>query len=262
MGIRKTIVKVVYRFFVVLIIVFTGFICKSQSEYTPQLFSAYINSNMTTWKSIVDKMQNDKRTRSDTSFTAELVEYQYGYVAWHLGHNSEDEAEKYLEKADQNLNWLRKNGYNPSMVEAYQASFCGFWIGINTWCFTLYGFKCPNSAQLALELDPNNPFAYVQWGNIKYYQPAFVGGSKPEAIEYYKKAEKIYETRGQSKIREDWVYLNLLATLAQSYESFNQLNEAKDYYLKLLSIQPDYVWVKDTMLPDLEIKMEQVDQNN
>ncbi|MGB0403334.1 MAG: hypothetical protein ACPGEG_04500 [Salibacteraceae bacterium] len=243
----------------ILLFLFIGLFAKAQSEFSPQLFSAYIKSDMPAWKVVIDKMQNDKRTKRDTNFTAELVQYQYGYVAWHLGYHLENEAEKYLEIADENLDWLREQGYNPSMVESYQASFYGFWIGVNTWYFTLYGFKCPDAAKLAIELNPNNPFAYIQWGNIKYYQPAFVGGSKPEAIEYYKKAEKMYESRGSSKINSDWIYLNLLATLAQAHERFKHYDEAKSYYLKLLDLQPDYVWVKDTMLPNLEIKMNQLE---
>jgi|TARA_B110000240_G_scaffold180115_1_gene210874 hypothetical protein len=53
-------------------------------------------------------------------------------------------------------------------------------------------------------MDPENPFAYVQIANVKYYQPEFMGGDKTKAIEYYLKAEMVYLKQKPEVINVDW----------------------------------------------------------
>ena len=239
-------------FSTVFLVSFTGW---SKSEYTDSLFSAYLKSDMTQWKKLIDEMQDDDLNTSDAIFTAELVNYQYGYVAWMLGNNFEDEAEDYLDIAEENLEWLEEMKYDSSMTLCYRAAFYGFRIGLNNWYVTLYGFKCGNSAEEAKRINPNNPFAYVQLANVKYYQPVVMGGSKEKAIEYYLEAESTFLKQRPEEIIDNWLYLNVLAMIAISYTEFEQYDKAKAYYEKMLVLQPNYGWIKNDMLPSLMTKM-------
>ncbi len=231
----------------------------SQSQYTDSLFQAYIKSDMKQWKRVIDQMQAHSFNQNQVEFTAELVNYQYGYVAWHIGNDLEDEAEKYLDLAIENLEWLEENNFDEASTLAYWAAFYGFRIGINTWYVTLYGYKCNSSAEKAVEIDSANPFCHIQMANLRYYQPPILGGSLQEAIDYYLKAESIYLTRPIKDRNRDWIYLNLLATIASFYTEFKDYPKAKVYYEKLLNIQPNYDWVKLKMLPDLIEKMNAVE---
>lgn len=216
---------------------------------------------MKAWKQVIADMEKSPLARTDTTFTERLLNYQYGYVAWHLGNHNEEEAERVLIQADKNLIWLESKKFNPVLTHAYKASISGFWIGVSYWNIPSYAFKTSSSAEKAIELDSTNAFANIQMANIRFYQPVVLGGSKKEAIQYYLKAETIYEKLDLTAIKTDWVYLNLLATLAQSYDKFGELKKAKKYYQKLLTIQPSYKWVSDTMLPDLERRIEVMESN-
>ena len=94
--------------------------------------------------------------------------------------------------------------FDTSITLSYRVAFYGFRIGINNWNVTLYGLKTGSSADKAQKMDPENPFAYVQIANVKYYQPEFMGGDKTKAIEYYLKAEMVYLKQKPEVMNVDW----------------------------------------------------------
>ena len=47
-------------------------------------------------------------------------------MAWELGNKLEDEADKYLDIAEENLEWLEEKKYDSSMILSYRAAFYGF----------------------------------------------------------------------------------------------------------------------------------------
>jgi tetratricopeptide (TPR) repeat protein len=248
-------VKNIKHFFISLVAVLSSLASYSVSTYSDSLFSAYLKSDMSQWKQVIDDMHANDLNTSDVDFTAELVGYQYGYIAWMLGNDFEDEAEKYLDIAEENLEWLEEEKYDSSMTLSFRAAFYGFRIGINSWYVTMYGFKCGNSAEEAKRIDPNNPFAYVQLANVKYYQPEIMGGSKAKAMDYYLEAEKFYLKQNSSDLKNNWLYLNVLAMIAITYSEFEEYDKAKVYYEKMLVLQPNYGWIKYEKLPELVNKM-------
>lgn len=244
------------RIIISLVVVFASLSSLAITKYSDSLFSAYLKSDMNQWKKIIDEMEADKLNKSDINFTSELLSYQYGYVAWKLGNKFEEEAEEYLDIAEENLEWLEENKYDSSTTLCYRSAFYGFRIGLNSWYVTLYGFKCSSSAEEAKRLNPNNPFAYVQLANIKYYQPEFMGGSKIKAVNLYLEAEAFYK-KGipNPQLKYNWLYINVLSMIAITHAELEDYEEAKKYYQKILSLQPNYGWIKDEMLPNLMVKM-------
>lgn len=103
-------------------------------------------------------------------------------------------------------------------------------------------------------MDKSNYFGYIQLGNIKFYSPETFGGSKKLSIDYYLKALEILEKKTEF-IKNDWNYLSLLVNLAQAYSEAGNYETAKKYYEKALSAEPDFVWVKNDLLPELNLKM-------
>ncbi len=215
------------------------------------VYEAYINDNMTEWKRVIDNM--NRTEPKDNEFILELTNYQYGYIAWCLGNDKKSEARKYLELAKNNIATLENNNYKLSMAEAYKAAFYGFRIDLNNFRAPILGPRSINAAKKAKELDSNNWLAYVQYGNIQFYMPAAFGGSKTEAISYYKKAEQIMEENRRLTLN-NWNYLNLLATIGQAYSKTGNYNMAQSYYQKALRVEPGFAWVKDELLPELRKK--------
>jgi tetratricopeptide (TPR) repeat protein len=230
---------------ILFIIMFLGY-ANLQASHKKDIYKAYITNDMTLWASIIDDMHLHRL--QSNSFKMELINYQYGYVAWCIGNGKKDLADKYLTMAEKSLSELEKSGYNISLVHSYQSAFNGFRIGLNLLKAPFIGLKSIDFAKLAIQTDGENPYGYIQYGNSQYYMPAIFGGSKTVALEYFKKAEKLME-RHKMQIHNDWNYLSLLTLMAQAYTETNNYDSAKAYYLKILKIEPNFLWVKNELYP-------------
>ncbi|MDP4186882.1 MAG: hypothetical protein Q8905_02450 [Bacteroidota bacterium] len=189
------------------------------------------------------KQKNDK-------VFLDLINYQYGYIAWCIGSNKTDEAKKYLKKATGNLEKLELKNYNESMLYAYKAAFVGFEIGLAKYKAPFIGMNSLEYAKKSVSIDALNALGYMQLGNIYFYMPKFFGGSKSEALVYYLKALKLMESSKEYKTA-NWNYLNLLATIISAYMELNQYKEAKKYCIKTLTIEPGFDWVKNNLYPNV-----------
>jgi hypothetical protein len=212
------------------------------------IYSAYVGNNMPLWKITIDQMNSVNPKNND--YLLELVNYQYGYIAWCIGNNKEDEAKKYLNIAEENLVTLSSEKQNSSMVNAYKAAFYGYRIGLNILSAPFNGLKSIDCAKLAISSDKNNPFGYIQYANIQFYMPAVFGGSKKEALEYFLKAQELLE-RNIDDIKGNWNYLSLLIVIAQSYSYLNDFKSSILYMEKILKIEPDFSYVKNELYPQV-----------
>ena len=140
------------------------------------------------------------------------------------------------------------------MVNAYKAAFYGFRIGLNKLLAPFLGGKSLECAKNAVKLDDMNPLAYVQLGNAEFYMPAAFGGSKAEALKYYTKAQEIIESDTVA-LKEDWNYLSLLTVIAQAYSYTGEYDKSKQYLDKILSIEPEFTWIKSELYPQIYNKM-------
>jgi len=227
-------------------------ISTSWASYKSDIYKAYISSDMIEWKKILDEM--GRQTDKNNEFILELINYQYGYIAWNLGNKKSKPAEECLDQAYKNLEILEKNGFRPSDVNSYKSAFYGFKIALNKFQAPFLGSKSTDCAKLAMKLDTTNPYGYIQMGNTLYYAPALFGGSKNQAIGYFQKALNLME-KDASNLEEDWNYLNLLTQLALSYQEIKYYQTAKIYFDKILRIEPDFKWVKEDLYPAFLKKM-------
>jgi hypothetical protein len=229
-----------------------AFVADLNGSYKSEIYSAFINNHMQLWKNVIDQMNTVKN--KDTGFMIELLNYQYGYIAWCIGNNKNDEARIYLMQAEENFTVLPKNDHYQSIVNAYKAAFYGYRIGLNRLYASYYGLKSIDCAKLALKLDKENPLAHIQRANIEFYMPSVFGGSKSEALIYYLQAKELME-KNKNDLFQDWNYLNLLTIIAQTYSSIKDYKTAEVYYIKILSIEPGFSWVRNELYPELSKKM-------
>lgn len=230
--------------FLLLISVFNTLSGSHRSE----IYQAYITNRMDLWKNLIDRMESQKPENSQQLL--ELVNYQYGYIGYCLGFKKRDEAKKYLALAESNIEILERRNYRPSDINAYKSAFYGFKIGLNKLTAPVNGRKSLDHGKRALELDKDNYFACVQYGNIQFYMPAAFGGSKKEGIEYFLKAKQLLE-KNPSELVENWNYLSLLVIIGQSYTYINDLMAAKTVYENILKMAPDFLYVKNELYPEL-----------
>lgn len=233
-----------YRPLIALWLVFLGFSAEAGNQQT--IYEAFVKGDMQRWKNTIDKMQ--EKSSPSSSFLLELINYQYGYIGWALGNEKEDEAEKYLNLAEENLEKIGKKNTYRSEYHSYKAAFLGFRIGLSNWKAPFLGPKSIENAEKAIALGKTNPMAYLENGNIQFYMPKAFGGSKAEAIGYYLIAQKLME-RSSKYTSQNWNYLNLLVIIAKAYHKIGQKAKAKAYYEKILAIEPEFLWVKNELYP-------------
>jgi len=239
-----------------IIILLIFIICGSElnANYRSEVYYAYINNKMELWKNVIDRMNAVSEKSND--FILELVNYQYGYIGYCLGYDKKDEAKQYLLLAQINIDFLEKQKFRLAIVNAYNAAFCGFRMGLNPLSVPYYGFRSIDYVKKAMELDSENYFGYIQYGNIQFYMPKSIGGSKKEGISYYLKAKEILE-KDTINIKENWNYLALLIVIGQSYYYLNDYASSRGVYEYILKLEPGFTYVRDELYPGLLKKMKE-----
>lgn len=217
------------------------------AQYKSEVYRAYINNQKSSWKSVIDKMQQETN-QSDESLL-ELINYQYGYIGWCLGNDEKKQAKSYLKLAQDNLANLEKRSYNPSYINAYKSAFYGFSIGLNKLKAPFTGPKSIDAAKHSMKEDASNPYGFIQYGNAQFYMPPIFGGSKSEALLYYHQAENIM-LENPSNLQEDWNYLSLLVNIADAYTEMKEYDKAEEYFKQILEVEPNFNWVKNELYPD------------
>jgi hypothetical protein len=219
-----------------------------KGSYRSEIYSAYIKNNMQLWKSVIDRM--NAASIKEPGYVLELLNYQYGYIAWCIGNNKDDEAKKYLDLAEINLTLLPQDDHYQSLANAYKSAFYGYRMGINRLLVTIYGLKSVNCARQAISLDKKNALAYIQYANIDFYMPPLFGGSKTEALKNYLMAKELMENNKKDLV-ENWNYLSLLNVIMQTYVYLKDYESSKLYYEKIVAIEPALASVKNDLYPEM-----------
>ena len=204
---------------------------------------------MSTWKTKIDSLQKEKEVgHLSIASQWQLLEYQYGYIAWAISKKKtmKREADDYLEVAKVNLSDLVQLSGKTSLSNAYNAAFVAYEIGITPFKAPFIGLKCMKYGETAVKQDSTNYFALIQYGNIMNYMPKAFGGSKDKALVYYKKAKEIMR-KDEVLYKENWLYMNLILTIADIYKNKNDYEATKQCYLEALELEPGYKFVEELM---------------
>lgn len=207
------------------------------------IYRSYIYNDMATWKKTIDAMHAEPNKNNEREL--ELLNYEYGYIGWSIGSKQKGEARIYLERGLERLKRLRTQNYRVAVLDAYESAFLGFQIGLANLKAPRLGPRSLDFAKKSVEQDDNNALGYIQLGNIDFFMPPLFGGSKDRAIENYLRAEQLMEADGKG----DWNYLALLVQLAEAFEVTGKIDKAGAFYVKALSSEPNFSWVKDELYP-------------
>ena len=233
-----------------ILILFTLIFFSVNAENTSKIiYKCYVEKDMSTWKTKIDSLQNENELDPlSVDSRWQLLEYQYGYIAWAISKKKtmKREADDYLEVAKENLSDLEQLSGKTSLSNAYNAAFVAYEIGITPFKAPFIGLKCMKYGETAVKQDSTNYFALIQYGNIMNYMPKAFGGSKDKALVYYKKAREIMR-KDEVLYKENWLYMNLILTIADIYKNKNDYETTKQYYLEALELEPGYKFVEELM---------------
>ncbi|PIO48159.1 MAG: hypothetical protein CMR00_06015 [[Chlorobium] sp. 445] len=103
--------------------------------------------------------------------------------------------------------------------------------------------------------DPNNPRLHLVEGITSFLIPESFGGGLKKALEALNRAEQSFKTyQLESPMFPDWGKEEVYAWLGKIAFEEENYGLAKQYYQHALSIKPDYDWVKNTLMVELNQK--------
>jgi len=221
---------------------------KSIEELRGQLYESYISGEMNDWEQTIEEMERHYKQLPFSEYLYDLLLSRYGYIPYCLDTDQKDKAREHLRKAEKELEDLFK--YDQYQSEAYslKGAFLGFRISLSPLSAVRLGPRSYKAIDNAVESDPEDPTAWMEMGNTRFYTPSAFGGSKQEAAEYYQRAIDLFEKDLQPK--QKWLYLNSLTGLAKSYQYLDKNHLSIRVYEKTLRFEPRFKWVKEELLPE------------
>ncbi len=241
--------QMIFRKFILFLLPFL-FVVKvgsaNSSVYDDRLYNCFISSDMLEWQRVIVDLEKEYEATKSIKTEFQLLHAQYGFIGFLLGSKRTSLGEEYIAKADKHIASLLKS--NPKWVEvmALEAAIIAFKISLRPYKAPFLGPRSMSLIDDALKLEPNNVYALIEKGNSKHYAPSYVGGSPTEAIVQYQKAITSIKSSNTTKT---WWYLNTLTQLALAAEKAKNYTLASKTYKEILSIEPNFKWVKDELYP-------------
>lgn len=240
-------------FVLVLILIFNTASKASSPEtiiYKTNIYKAFTNNRMDLWLQTINSMKKTYSETKNIDVLHDLTMAEYGYIAYLIGNKMENTADDRLKHAIEYAETLISSHKYKSEGKAFIGAFYGYKIGIKPIRGAGLGPKSLRAIDEAIEINPNNHTGYIEKANALFYMPQAFGGSKELALLYYIKAVKIMESKGYDS-KKCWYYLNSLISLAKAYQEIGNTNLAKSVYEKILRIEPELLWVKEELYPQI-----------
>lgn len=223
------------------------------------LLDAYFTGNMSVWQSAIDEAQWETLSNDEK---AVILNTEYGFVASFLDdaptgakHDAKTKAAR-NEKATLYLNQFISH-LEDAKSFLPESRYCTYRSAAYAYDFMLTknlssGIKSFQLCHDAVELDPNDPIALSLVGNVEFFSPKIFGGSKKKALADFEKAKEIIMADEQYELW--WNRPALLLCIVQCYEKLGDIDRAKQEAQALLELYPQFTFLKDSYLPELENK--------
>lgn len=214
-------------------------------DFEQDLYNSYVEGNMMEWKEIIMEMKASYQ-EEDRDLLYSLCFAQYGYIGYCIDKEMEKEAKESLKDAKKNVKELEKLYDGRHDILALKGAFLGFQIMMSKFSAMYLApqtFKLINTASESSDKYYN---CSLEIGNMRYFTPKFLGGSKEEAIGYYKNAVRIIENDIKSGKR-NWMYINAMLLLANAYYDTDSKDLACQTYERILQYEPKAGMIRDEM---------------
>lgn len=234
------------RYFSILI----GILCvlgsmSAETIYTDEmLFSDYLRRDLRSWGAFIDASDWDG---ADVNERLRIINYEYGYIATAID-SVPDKAPAYLAAFKRHIEALHGT-ISESTYCTYSSAAAAYDYMLDKSKLFSAGLRSFNLCKDAVEHDPDDPIALTLKGNVDFYAPRGLGGSKKRALEEFLHAEKMFHQRGG--YRYLWNYWSMQMCIAQCYEKTDRLDEAIARCRMILKENPDFLYIKEEYLPAL-----------
>ncbi|MDG5799943.1 hypothetical protein QA597_06170 [Marinilabiliaceae bacterium ANBcel2] len=205
----------------------------------------FLAGDIPAWKEAVDSLRNAPLNKDSERV---LLYAEYGLIGNYIGAKRKSEARVELPFFETRLEKALSRYPNDGELYAFLAASVAYNIALQPLSAPFLSSTHTNNIQKALELSPDMGLPLVEQANSLYFRPALVGGDKEKSIEVYEKAFNFYHNNKPGH----WMYYNVGAWLGQVYANQGYEQKAEAIYEYLLVTAPDFLWVKDELLPQLQ----------
>lgn len=217
------------------------------------IYKGYISGDISAWKQGMKEMQAEYERTKDACILYSMVEARYGYIGYMLGRGRKSEVKPLVDAFDAEIEKLSAYPSYRAETEAFRVALLGYRMGLNPARVVSLGPRALKQLEKAIEAGSSCAAVWIEKANSESYMPAFAGGSGAKAAESFRTALKLFES-DPNLSKCNWRYLNTMVMLGQLLEKMDDLSGAREAYLKALSIEPSFQWVRDELLPALDKK--------
>jgi len=210
-------------------------------------YAAYMRNALPLWEKAIETQKKVLSTDQSKKTELQLSVLYYGYLSATMATQDEASFDVKIYEAISQLEGLMKKNPNWGEPKAIMSSVMGLQIAYSPIKGATLGFKSSSYMSKALKESPESPIVMKLHAGSKQYTPALWGGDKKEALEYYQKCIDVYEKQGDSQ--QNWFYADALANMGIIYTDLGQNTNAVAVFEKALAYEPDFAWVKMSLLP-------------
>jgi len=230
-------------FLFILLLVSNQTLSQSDKE---KIYSIYVSGKILEWKPYLRKPAYSSAQKLDQ------LKLNYAYIGWCIGSNLESDAKDALDNAENLLDIMLEANPKSADLYALRGAFYGYRIAMAPYKAMYYGRRSVEFINRAIELDTTSAQAWLEKANATYYAPEMFGGNKTEALQYYEKALQLMKKQNS---KNNWLYINTIALTGKAYFDASNYIRARELFQLAIELEPDFHWVKRTLLPDLEKKL-------
>ncbi len=106
--------------------------------------------------------------------------------------------------------------------------------------------------------DKSNPRVNLVRGVMMFNTPEQFGGGANSSIGILKTADAQFSKQPDSELMPTWGKVETKTWIGLAQQKLSKFEEAKETFESILEIKPDYDWIKHDLLPALEKKISQI----
>jgi hypothetical protein len=227
----------------------TAVAAQSAKTYRMPLYQHYLSNNTVQLEKLALAMEGDA-----TVSRIELLKTYYVLLNSTFASENEKLFNQFAKKADKLGAALLKEQPENAIAHALMASICGFKIAYAPMKGMFLGPKSQQHLGQALKHGEQEPLVWLINGISKFNTPEAWGGSLKEALASFEKAVTLFDCHDPN-LKHNWAFLHALAWLGIAQAENGTQGAALKTWQRALTVEPQFQWVKESLLPELEAKM-------
>ena len=199
------------------------------------------------------------RALADTALVAwghyyiALADYRIADYLLASGEENKGAAAEHLKATVEHLQ--KAIEIDPQAAEAYAllSGAYGRQIGLNPAKGIVLGRRAQRTLKKAVQLAPDNPRVVLSAAIRDFNTPRMFGGSKEKGLRGFQRAAELFAREEPiDPVHPAWGHSRTYAWLGLAYQDRGELALARTAFAKALAINPNFSWVKNVLLPELE----------